>query len=93
MITSLLLAGSVVIGVVAGWLAGRMTMGNGFGLIGNIVAGVLGAIVGGYLLDVAGLDLSGGLVGRLIAAGIGAGIVLVVVHAATGRRDGRRIWS
>ena len=87
------LIGSAVIGVIAAWLAGRLTGGNGFGLPGNILAGVLGAVLGGSLLRMAGMDLGGGLTGRLIVAAIGATIVLFLVHSLTGRRDGHRSWS
>lgn len=87
------LIGSVVIGVMAAWLAGRWMRGNGFGLLGNIIAGVLGAVLGGYVLHIAGMDLGAGLAGRLIVAFIGAAIVLFIVHFLTGRRDGNRLWS
>ncbi len=87
------LIGSVVVGVITAWLAGRLMRGNGFGLIGDIIAGVLGAVAGGYVLRVAGLDLDGGLSGRLTVAFIGAAIVLFLVHFFTGRRDGHRSWS
>lgn len=87
------LIASAVIGVIAAWLAGRLMRGNGFGLLGDIVAGVLGAIVGGYVLRIAGMDLGGGLTGHVIASFVGAAIVLFLVHAFTGRRDGRRMWS
>lgn len=91
MITSLL--GSAVMGVIAGWLAGRLMTGNGFGLPGDIIAGVLGAVLGGFLLHSAGIDLGGGLAGRLFVAFIAAAIVLFLVHTFTGRRDGHRMWS
>lgn len=93
MITSMVLIGSVVIGVVTAWVAGRVLRGNGFGLLGGIIAGVLGAILGGHALRMAGLDLGGGLAGRLIVAFIGAAIVLFLVYIFTGRRDGHRLWS
>jgi uncharacterized membrane protein YeaQ/YmgE (transglycosylase-associated protein family) len=84
---------SVLVGVVAGWLAGRLLRGNGYGLLGNIAAGILGAVVGGSLLRMAGVNVGGAVIGTLIAAAIGAAIVLVFVHFLTGRRAGRRSWS
>ena len=87
------LIGSAAVGVIAAWLAGRFMRGNGFGLLGNIIAGVLAAVVGGYVLDIAGMDLGGGLAGRLIDSFIAAAIVLFLVHGFTGRRDGHRMWS
>jgi uncharacterized membrane protein YeaQ/YmgE (transglycosylase-associated protein family) len=93
MITFIWLIGSVVVGVITAWLAGRLMRGNGFGLLGNIIAGVLGAIVGGYVLGIAGMDLGGGLAGRLVVSFIAAALVLFLVHRFTGRRDGHRLWS
>ena len=68
-------------------------IGNGFGLPGDIIAGVLGAVIGGSVLRIAGLNLGSGLTAQLIVAFIGAAIVLFLVHAFTGRRDGHRMWS
>ena len=92
MTTLIWLIGSVVVGVIAAWLAGRLMKGNGFGLLGDSIAGALGAIVGGYVLGIAGMNL-GGLAGRLVVSFIAAAIVLFLVHAFTSRRDGHRSWS
>jgi uncharacterized membrane protein YeaQ/YmgE (transglycosylase-associated protein family) len=93
MMTALWWVGSVVIGVIAAWLAGRVMPGDGFGLPWNIAAGVLGAIAGGYLLRIAGMDLGNNLAGHLLVSFIAAVIVLFVVHILTGRRGGQRMWS
>lgn len=66
----------VLIGLVAGWLAGTLMKGGGFGLIGDIVVGVLGALLGGFLFGALGLSGGGGLIGAIIVATIGA-IVLI----------------
>jgi uncharacterized membrane protein YeaQ/YmgE (transglycosylase-associated protein family) len=66
----------LLIGLVAGWLAGTLTKGGGFGVIGDIVAGVLGALLGGFLFSSVGLSAGGGLLGGIIVATIGA-IVLI----------------
>jgi uncharacterized membrane protein YeaQ/YmgE (transglycosylase-associated protein family) len=84
---------SALVGVVGGWLAGRVLRGNGFGLLGNIAAGILGAVVGGSLLRTAGINGAGAVIDILIPAAIGAAIILFVVHFSTGRRAGRRLWS
>lgn len=84
---------SALIGVGAGWLAGRFLRGNGFGLLGDIAAGVVGAVIGGYVLRIAGIDLGAGLIARLTVASFGAATVLFLVHTLTGRRAGRRLWS
>jgi len=83
----------VIIGAVAGWLAGQFMKGNGFGLLGDIIVGVIGAFIGGYLFRAVGVELGGGLVGSLIVAFVGALVLLFVVRLFTGRRSGRRIWS
>ena len=69
----------VVIGAVAGWLAGQVMKGKGFGLLGNIVVGVIGAFVGGFVFNLLGISVGGGLLGPLITAFAGAVILLWVV--------------
>lgn len=69
----------LVIGGVAGWLAGQLLRGGGFGLIGNIVLGIVGAVVGGWLFAQLGIVIIGGIVGTIIAATIGAVVVLLIV--------------
>ena len=69
----------LVIGAVAGWLAGQIVKGYGFGLIGNIVIGIIGALIAGWLLPLLGFALGGGIIAAIINAVIGAVILLVVV--------------
>ncbi len=83
----------VVIGAIAGWLAGQFMRGNGFGLLGDIIVGIIGAFIGGYLFRAVGVNLGGGLIGILIVAFVGAVLLLFVVRLFTGRRAGRRLWS
>ena len=83
----------VVIGAIAGWLAGQFMRGNGFGLLGDIIVGVIGSVLGGTLLRATGLEIGHGLVGSLIVAFIGAVVLLFVVRLFTGQRSGRRLWS
>jgi uncharacterized membrane protein YeaQ/YmgE (transglycosylase-associated protein family) len=64
---------------VAGWLAGLLVKGYGFGVLGNIVVGIIGAVLAGWLLPLAGFVLVGGIVAAIINAVIGAVILLVVV--------------
>jgi uncharacterized membrane protein YeaQ/YmgE (transglycosylase-associated protein family) len=75
-LTSLLIF--LCIGAVAGWLAGMLMKGGGFGLLGNIVIGVLGAVVGGFTFGLLGLSASG-LLGSIITATVGAVILLLLV--------------
>lgn len=67
----------LAIGAIAGWLAGQLISGGGFGLIGNIIVGILGAFVAGFLFP--GFLPFGGLVGQIISATVGAIILLLVV--------------
>ena len=83
----------VVIGAVAGWLAGRFMRGNGFGLIGDIIVGIIGSFLGRFLLSATRMEIGHGLLGSLIVAFIGAVILLFIVRLFTGRREGRRLWS
>jgi uncharacterized membrane protein YeaQ/YmgE (transglycosylase-associated protein family) len=75
---------TLVIGGVAGWLAGNVMRGGGFGLLGNVAIGVVGSFVGGALLWLIGLKAFG-IIGGLIAATLGA-IVLLAVASALQKR-------
>jgi uncharacterized membrane protein YeaQ/YmgE (transglycosylase-associated protein family) len=65
----------LIIGLVAGWLAGQIMRGRGLGLIGNLIVGVIGSVIGGFLFGLIGLN-SFGLIGSLITATIGAVVLL-----------------
>jgi uncharacterized membrane protein YeaQ/YmgE (transglycosylase-associated protein family) len=69
----------LIIGAVAGWLAGLIVQGMGFGLIGNIVVGVIGAFVANWLLPQLGIAIGGGMVAAIINATIGAVVLLVII--------------
>ncbi len=69
----------ILIGLAAGWLAGKLVRGGGFGLIGDIIVGLIGAILGGHLFGALGI-YAGGLLGRLIVATIGAVILIFLVR-------------
>ncbi len=68
----------LLIGLAAGWLAGKIMKGRGFGLVGNLVVGVVGAILGGWLFGALGLAPQGSL-GSLITAVVGALVLLYIV--------------
>ena len=70
----------LLIGAVAGWLAGLIVKGYGFGLIGNIVVGIVGALIAGFLLPRVGLSLGEGIAGSIIAATLGAVILLLLIR-------------
>ncbi len=69
----------LVIGAIAGWLAGLLVEGYGFGVIGNIVVGIAGAIIAGWLLPQVGFVLVGGILAAIANAFIGAVILLLVI--------------
>jgi len=69
----------LIIGIAAGWLAGQLMKGGGYGLVGDLVIGVIGAILGGWLLGALGL-YAGGLIGRLVTATIGAVVLLFLIR-------------
>ena len=68
----------LLIGAAAGWIAGQLMKGGGFGLIVNIILGIIGAFVGGWLLGELGISVGSGLTGSLITSVIGAIVVLFV---------------
>ena len=70
----------LVIGAVAGWLAGQIVKGGGFGLIGDIVVGIVGAVVAGWLLPRLGVFIGGSYIAEVINALIGAVILLFVAR-------------
>jgi uncharacterized membrane protein YeaQ/YmgE (transglycosylase-associated protein family) len=69
----------IIVGAVAGWLAGQIVRGMGFGLIGNIVVGIVGAFIAGWLLPRIGIVIGGGIIGSIINATIGAVVLLVIL--------------
>jgi uncharacterized membrane protein YeaQ/YmgE (transglycosylase-associated protein family) len=69
----------LAIGAVAGWLAGILMKGGGFGLLGNIVVGIIGAVVGGYVFGLLGIS-AGGLIGSIVTATVGAVLLLFIVR-------------
>jgi len=70
----------IIVGAVAGWLAGLIVRGFGFGLVGNIIVGILGAIVGGWLFGNFGIVFTTGILNTILTAIIGAVILLLVVR-------------
>ena len=69
----------LLIGLIAGWLAGQFMKGRGFGIAGNLVVGVIGALLGGFLFGLVGFQI-GGLLARLISATVGAILLLLILQ-------------
>lgn len=70
----------IVIGAIAGWLAGKLVKGEGYGFIGDIVIGIIGAFIGGWLAGVLGINIGGGLIASIITATIGAVLLVVILR-------------
>jgi len=70
----------IVIGAVAGWLAGVLVKGGGFGLLGDIVVGIIGAFIGGWLAGVLHIHVGSGWISTIITAAVGAAVLLLVLR-------------
>lgn len=70
----------LIVGIVAGWLAGVLVKGGGFGLVGDLIVGVIGAVLGGWLFSSMGASAGGGLLGSIVVATIGAVVLLFIVR-------------
>ncbi len=75
----------LLVGLIAGWLAGKIVRGTGFGLIADICIGIVGALIASWLLPRLGIYLGGGFIAAIIAATIGAVLLLVVIRLVRGR--------
>jgi uncharacterized membrane protein YeaQ/YmgE (transglycosylase-associated protein family) len=69
----------LLIGAIAGWLAGQIMSGGGFGLIGDIIVGIIGAVIGGWIFGALGIGF-GGLIGAIICATVGAVVLIAVLR-------------
>ena len=70
----------LIVGLIAGWLAGVLVKGGGFGIIGDMIVGVLGALIGGFIFTNLGVSSGGGLIGSIIVATIGAIILIFILR-------------
>ena len=70
----------LLVGLVAGWLAGQIVRGRGFGLIGDLVVGVIGAFIGNWIFGALGIFVGMGLIGAVISATIGAVILVAIIR-------------
>jgi len=69
----------LLIGLAAGWLAGKVMRGGGYGLVGDLIVGVIGALLGGWLFGLLGIH-AGGLLGALITAFVGAVVLILLLR-------------
>jgi uncharacterized membrane protein YeaQ/YmgE (transglycosylase-associated protein family) len=70
----------ILVGLIAGWLAGKAMKGGGFGVLMDIVIGMIGAVIGGWLFGTLGVFPGGGLIGSILVAFIGAVILLALAR-------------
>lgn len=70
----------LIIGAMAGWLAGILTKGRGFGVLGNVIVGVVGAVIGGHVFHFVGVSVGGGFLSSLVTAFIGALVLLFIIN-------------
>jgi uncharacterized membrane protein YeaQ/YmgE (transglycosylase-associated protein family) len=70
----------LVIGALAGWIAGTFVRGGGFGLIGDIVVGIIGAFIGGWLAGVLHIHIGSGWISEIIVAAVGAALLLLILR-------------
>ena len=84
----------LAVGLIAGWLAGQIVKGTGFGIIGDLIVGILGAFIGSWLLPRLGIHLGAGLLSAIVNATIGALILLAIIKLVRGGGSSgwRRNW-
>src|SRR5450631_3894532 len=83
----------VLVGLVAGWLAGQIVQGTGFGILGDLLIGIIGAFIGSWLLPQLGIHLGLGIVAAVINATIGALILLLIIRLVRGGGGWRASWG
>jgi len=70
----------IIVGLIAGWLAGVIMKGGGYGVVGDIIVGIVGALIGGWLFSTMGVSTGGGLFGAIIVALVGAIILIFLLR-------------
>jgi len=83
----------VLVGIIAGFLAGRIVDGGGFGLIGDLIVGIIGAFIGDWLLPRLNIHLGVGTIGLIINATIGAIVLLITIRMIAGNRGWGGGWG
>jgi uncharacterized membrane protein YeaQ/YmgE (transglycosylase-associated protein family) len=74
----------VLVGLVAGWLAGQIVQGTGFGIVGDLLIGIVGAFIGSWVLPRLGIHLGAGIVAAIVNATVGALILLLIIRLVRG---------
>jgi len=81
------------VGLIAGWLAGQIVQGTGFGIVGDLIIGIVGAFIGSWLLPQLGIHLGSGIIAAIINATIGALILLLIIRLVRGGGGWRGSWG
>jgi uncharacterized membrane protein YeaQ/YmgE (transglycosylase-associated protein family) len=76
----------IIVGLIAGWITGKIMKGSGYGALGDIIVGIIGAIVGGFIMRAVGFAGHGGMIYTIIVAVIGAVILTLILRLITGKR-------
>lgn len=76
----------IIVGLIAGWITGKLMQGTGYGALMDIVVGIIGAIVGGFIMRSLGFAGSGGMIYTILVAVLGAVILTLLIRLITGRR-------
>ena len=79
----------LIVGLIAGALAGLVMRGGGYGIVGDIIVGIIGAVIGGWIFSLLGIG-AGGLIGSIIVAFVGACILIAILRAVSGGMGRRR---
>jgi uncharacterized membrane protein YeaQ/YmgE (transglycosylase-associated protein family) len=83
----------IFVGIIAGWLAGVLVRGGGFGLIGDLIVGILGAFIGEWLLPRLNIHLGAGIIASIVNATIGAIVLLLILRLFSGRPGWGSGWG
>ena len=76
----------IIVGLIAGWITGKIMKGTGYGAIMDIVVGIVGALIGGFIMRTLGFAGEGGMIYTIVVAVIGAVILTLIVRLVTGRK-------
>ncbi len=77
----------IIVGLIAGFITGKLMKGSGFGALGDIVIGIIGAIVGGFIMRALGYSGQGGMIYTIIVAVVGAVLLTLLLRLVTGNRE------
>jgi len=83
----------LLVGLVAGWLAGQIVQGTGFGIVGDLLIGIVGAFIGSWVLPRLGIHLGSGIVAAIVNATVGALILLLLIRLVRGGGGWRGSWG